>query len=300
MIRIVQLSDTHFGPDGHRSHGGLGYDTVAAFDAVLSHVEAEGLPDLFVVTGDLADRGHPEDYVTAREALSRCGRPVNLCAGNHDRQIPFEVGLSHAGLTMSRTMRIGPWLFVFADSNFDGREPGPGGRLVDREDRLEARGGFGPGERSWLDDVISASDAEHVFIWLHHPPAMPVDAFNVADFDAEVAGLLDDHRHVRGLGAGHVHTEAIVKISDRPVFVCPALTINLDFMAETLLPPGYRLYKFHDDGTVDSTCHLIDGDVWPRHPIPAVGMQFIRGEIGFDEMMSRLGGQSPSNPAGRA
>lgn len=300
MITVTQLSDTHFGPDGHRSHSGLGYDTDVAFDTVVDHIVAEtGTPDLFVVTGDLADQGHPVEYAKARDALARLPGPVNLVAGNHDFQVPFEVGLGSPGVTMSRTMRLGSWLFVFADSNFSGRDAGPGGRLVDRESRMhEANGMLGAAEVSWMHDVIEAGDAEHVFIWLHHPPQVPVGSFSVPEFNAEIDELLGAHDRIRGLGAGHVHTAAVIDVLDRPIFVCPALTINIDFEAETLLPPGYRTYRFADDGTIDGSCHLMDGEVWPRHPVPRAGMRFLRGEIGWDEMMAGLGGASPSNPQG--
>lgn len=294
MITVTQLSDTHFGPDGHRSHGGLGYDTDAAFEVAASRINEADRPDLIVVTGDLADQGQPVEYDKARNALSRLPGTVNVCPGNHDLHVPFEVGLpfhdpANGGITMSRTMRIGSWLFLFADSNFSGRDLAAGGRLTDRESRMhEANGMLGAGEVAWLHDVVAASDAEHVFIWLHHPPAIGVGSFHVPEFDLEVTGVLEAHDRIRGLGAGHVHTDLVVELADRPVFVCPALTINLDFEAETLLPPGYRTYRFGDDGTVESEVQLFDGETWPRHPIPAAGMRFLRGEIGWDEMMAGL------------
>ena len=288
MLRVIQLSDTHFGPDGHRSHGGFGYDTDAAFDAVAERIATHEPVDLIVVTGDLADQGQPEDYAKARAALSRLPASVNLCPGNHDFQVPFEVGLAHPGLSMARTMRLGSWLFMFADSNFDGRQAGPGGRLIDVENRIEAKGLLGPGELSWLHDVIGASDADHVFVWLHHPPGVPLAGFNVPQFDEEITDLVSTHDRVRGFGAGHIHSDNVLEIAGRSVFVCPALTINIDFQAATLLPPGFRSYEFSDDGTVESTCHLLDGETWPRRHVPEVSMRFIAGEIGFDEMMAGL------------
>ena len=36
MVRVAQLSDTHFLEPGLDPEGGHGYDTLAAFDAVLN------------------------------------------------------------------------------------------------------------------------------------------------------------------------------------------------------------------------------------------------------------------------
>ncbi len=296
MVTVFQLSDTHFGSDGHRSHGGLGYDTDEAFRAAAARMAEAPAPDLVVVTGDLADTGQALEYDKARRALEQLPAPVNVCSGNHDFQVPFEVGLAYPGITMSRTLRLGSWLFVFADSNFTGRHAGPGGRLIDRAERMElANGMLGAAEGGWITDMVEATDAEHVFIWLHHPPAIPGGPYSVPAFDDEVRSILEANPSIRGLGAGHVHTDYQLEIANRPVFVCPALTINIDYEAETLLPPGYRTYRFNDDGSIEGRCELLDDDRWPRSKIPAAGMRFLRGEIGWDEMMEGLGANTGQN-----
>lgn len=204
MVRVTQLSDLHFAEPGHRSHGGIGYDTDETWSLVHAHAFAnrECWPDLVVVTGDVADHGRAVQYQRAAEHLSRIPVPTNLCPGNHDFHVPFEAHLPRPGLTMSRTLRVGNWLFLFADSNFSGREMGDDGRLRDRDDRIHHNGRFGDAEVEWLSDMIAATDAEHAFIWVHHPPAAP-GSFAVAAYDAEVADLFARHARLRGVGAGH-------------------------------------------------------------------------------------------------
>lgn len=299
MITVNQLSDTHFSTPGNRSHGGFGYDTDEAFEAALAHAfrsdtSADRSADLVVVTGDVADHGRPDEYAVAIEALARIPVPTNVIPGNHDFDVPLKVSLPRPGLGMDRVQRLGPWLFVYADSNHLGREVGSDGRLVDLPTRIDADAALGPVETAWIDEMIEASDAEHVFVWLHHPPGMP-GSYGSKTLDRETADLVERNPSIRGFAAGHIHSDPVLRIAERPVYVCPALTISFDFEAWTTLPPGYRSYNFHDDGTIESDCHLLDDPRWPRIDLPPPVIRHFQGELGWDELMaemSRPGGGS--------
>lgn len=289
MLNVTQFSDTHFSRPGNRSHGGFGYDTDAAWARASAHAYAGTLPDLTVITGDIADHGEADEYLVAAEHLAKIPTPASIVPGNHDVHTPFQVALPRPGLAMDRVLKMGPWLFVFADSNGAGRQLDPSGRLIDKPNRIESNGLLGPAEEGWIDEIITASDSEHVWLWMHHPPAMP-GQFTRPDFDAELTRLIDAHPHIRGIGAGHVHTDVVVELADRPVYVCPALTVGFDMTAWTTLPPGYRTYAFADDGTVTSECHLLDdSDLWPRFDLPEAVIAHFQGELGWDELMTALG-----------
>jgi len=292
MLTVTQFSDTHFSYPGHRSHGGFGYDTDATWQACAAEafdMARSGVTDLTVITGDLADRGERGEYDVAVSHLSTIPNPANVLAGNHDFHLPLSTIVPRPGLTMDRTQTVGPWLFIFADSNGDGRELGPLGRLVDKADRIESNGRLGEAEVDWIEQVIATSSAEHVWLWMHHPPAMP-GTFAKPDFDAEVAALLERQPGIRGIGAGHVHSDMTVQLAGRPIHVCPALTINIDFVNWTTLPPGYRTYSFADNGAVTSQCHLVGEDLWPRFPLPDLVIAQFNGEITWDEMVAGLAG----------
>jgi 3',5'-cyclic-AMP phosphodiesterase len=288
MIRVTQFSDTHFSTKG-RSHGGFGYDTDETWETIYAHAfeRGEPVPDLVVVSGDIADHGLADEYAKAAAAFERLPVAANVCAGNHDFHVPLEAVLPRPRLTMSRTMRVGPWLFLFADSNHNGREIGDDGRLHDLEDRIEEKAQFGPQEVAWLSETINATDADHAFIWVHHPPQAP-GFFNSSIHDSEVEDLFCTHTKLRGLGAGHTHTNTSAEIHGRHAYVCPSFTLNVDFVEHTTLPPGYRTYEFHDDGTVASVCHLLDDERWPRRKLPAPTVAWLMGEISYDEMIAQV------------
>jgi len=78
-LNVVQLSDLHFSvaPGGYMLR-----DTAETFAAVAAQV-AEDRPDLVVVTGDIANEGHPDEYAMAGAALEALDwmQPVVAVAG---------------------------------------------------------------------------------------------------------------------------------------------------------------------------------------------------------------------------
>jgi 3',5'-cyclic AMP phosphodiesterase CpdA len=75
MIKIIHLSDLHFHRDPR--------DNAAALKT-LAFVASTYPKHVMVVTGDITDDGHPEQYDNAYEALAPFKGRLFLCPGNHD------------------------------------------------------------------------------------------------------------------------------------------------------------------------------------------------------------------------
>ena len=284
VFRVTQFSDMHFRTDPEAASRSTDETWDAVFDDAFDSSRA--LPDLVVITGDIADNGSEAEYEKIVEKLARLPVPSVVCPGNHDRQVPFDAILPRPGVSNSRTMRVGSWLFLFADSNADGRERRPNGLLADREDRTHAHGRFGEAEVAWIAETIERSDADHAFVWTHHPPGA-FGFFSKADHDAEFARLIDMAPAIRGVGAGHTHTYTTHQCAGRPIHQCPSLSTNIDYEDFTTLPPGYRTYEFADDGSITSEAHLVAEDRWPSSPLPENARQMLRGEISYEELMAQ-------------
>lgn len=286
VLRVGHLSDTHFLEPGLPPEGTHGYDTYAAFEAVLGHIASQPDLDLVVVTGDVADHGRPEQYEIAAAALARLPVPVYVCPGNHDADAAFRTGLAPVDVHTPRLTHHGPWAFVYADSNAGAMSPGEGGRLVDPpgEERLHRDGALGESESAWLRAATAGHQADHVFVWVHHPPDADVPMANDPAYTAEWEAVLADRPKVRGFGAGHTHIPTSYTFAGRPVFVAPSLKNNFDLGASTWLPPGYRTYAFHPDGTVECELHLIDDERWPRRPFGRALRSLFMGELSFNEL----------------
>lgn len=284
-IRIAQLSDTHFLEEGAEPEGGFAYDTAEAFEAVRQHIAHQAPHQLVVVTGDIADHGRSAQYQRAASAFSQLDAPVNVCPGNHDQDAAFTIGMGRPTIGTSRAIEVDNWCFLFVDSNAGVMIPHESGRLVDPsdyDDRLHRSGALGQRESSWIRDMHSATGADHVFVWLHHPPA--ASGLSLDDgYTAEWRALLPDLDKVRGMGGGHTHIPAEYDFEGCPIYVSPALKNNFDLTAETMLPPGYRTYEFSADGSITGDVQLIDDPRWPRHPMGRAVMSLMRGELSWEQ-----------------
>lgn len=287
-IRVTQLSDTHFLEAGAEPEGMGAYDTSVAFDRVFADiVSGDQLTDYVVVTGDVADHGRAEQYEVAAEALGRFDVDVRVCPGNHDFDMPFHDGFSQGNIEVPRVVEMGSWAFLFADSSSGMMVPGDDGRLIDPpgETRLHSNGSFSTAETAWLRDACSATDAEHVFVWLHHPPGVTNHFQSDPDFTDLWRELLGDLPTIRGLGAGHLHMPLQWDLVDRPVFLAPSLKNNFSLADDTWLPPGYRTYEFGADGSVSSQAHFVDDEeLWPRRPLGRALRSLFAGELSFEEL----------------
>ncbi len=283
MFRVTQFSDTHFSTNPEEESR----NTDDTWDAVFADAFDSGrpTPDLVVITGDIANDGSEAEYKKIAEKFARIPVPAVVCPGNHDRQVPFDAILPRLGVSNSRTLRAGSWLFLFADSNADGRDRRSDGSLVDREDRTHKHGRFGDSEVVWMAETVDRSDADHAFVWTHHPPGA-FGFFSSPEHDVEFAQLIETAPAIRGVGAGHTHTNSILECAGRPIHQCPSLSVNLNMEEYTTLPPGYRTYEFAEDGSVTSEVHLVGEDRWPSSPLPEVAQRMLRGEISYEEMQA--------------
>lgn len=285
-MRVAQLSDTHFLEGGAAAEGLGAYDTSEAFAAVAERLSARDDIDLVVVTGDVADHGRAEQYRMAADAFAGLGRPVNVCPGNHDADLAFTVGMARPEIGTSRVVTVGDWAFLFADSNAGVMELDDDGLATDPPGatRLHRHGTLGPREAAWIRRAHDATDAEHVFVWLHHPPGPRVPLCHDDAYAAEWSALLADLPRVRGLAGGHTHVPDEYTFAGRPVFVCPSLKNNFSLEPATWLPPGYRTLDFAPDGTVTSELHLVDDERWPRQPYGRALRSLFLGELSHEEL----------------
>lgn len=208
---IAQVTDLHL-------HADALHPNRARFERVLDHLLGmRPLPDLLVLSGDLADDGAADSYGHLQAALARWPRPVRLALGNHDDRAAFlsVFGAGHAdgGFVQGRAVHDGLHLLTL-----DTLEPGYHG------------GAFCAERARWLRQAVLDAGGAPLLVFLHHPPCdvgIPwIDPGPGQDWIARIDAALQGAT-VAAICSGHVHVSASLRWRGRAVVTCPSSSSDL-------------------------------------------------------------------------
>ena len=255
MTLLVQITDTHILPPGEVLYGEV--DTALHLRKTVSRIQRfRPLPDLVMVTGDLAEKGDEDGYRHFMELLSPLEMPVYVVPGNHDNPA-----------LMSR---------VFADTTYFPATASPFQYAIEdfpvRILALNSRSEgselptFNSQRLQWLKDQLERSD-KPTLIALHHPPMKTgielIDMGGTAWFQ-DLKSLLNKHEQVKLVICGHCHTDLCGRIGQVPVYMAQATSHQLvGSRALTLAPaaliePGTPVLHQFIDG------EFLSGSIaWP-------------------------------------
>jgi 3',5'-cyclic AMP phosphodiesterase CpdA len=249
-MRIAHLSDPHL------VNGPLGVQRAANLAEAISRLLwIEPRPDCVVITGDLADTGHPEEYATLRAILERCPVPVHLVTGNHDDPASLVAKFGDTryladGTSVSYAVEYPDATIVIADSWLEGS---PAGYL-------------GPEQLSWIDETLAARAGIPAFVCLHHPPlpvGMPyLDGMRLND-GLELGEVIARHSHVARVLAGHAHRVIMAPFAGTMMTVAPSTYRQSALRMHDDQPPGYL------SEPTGFLLHVLDGDVCVTHSVSA-------------------------------
>jgi 3',5'-cyclic-AMP phosphodiesterase len=236
---LAQLSDPHIGAEWG------GGDPVAGFAAAVESVRALQLqPDAVLVSGDLADNATDAEYEQVLELLAPLQAPLYVLAGNHDdrRALHRHFGVpGAAGEPVQYSVDLGPLRLVVLDTTRPGEDPGA----------LDA------GRLDWLDAELAAAPKLPTLVAMHHPPVVtgvPAwDALGLPVGDRRALGeVIERHRQVRRLVAGHVHRTLTGDLAGRAVLTVPSTYVQarLNFDSDEIElaadPAGFALHTVVD------------------------------------------------------
>jgi Icc protein len=247
---IAHLSDTHL------TTGPLAAQPAAGLAQAIGRLAAiEPRPDCAVITGDLADNGHPDEYAALRTILRTCPVPVHLTTGNHD--LPDALVAEFAGTAFlgggkstSYAVEYPAATIVVADSHLPG----------------SAAGHLGPDQLAWLDQTLAAHADKPAFVCLHHPP-LPIglpflDGIRLTD-GADLATVIARHPHVARVLVGHAHRAISAPYAGSLVTVAPSTYRQSALRFHDAEPPGYLA---EPSGFL---LHVLDGSACVTHTVAA-------------------------------
>jgi len=236
---LVQLSDPHIGATW------AGGDPVAGLRAAVESVRRlPDRPDAILMSGDLADNAADGEYELVRELLAKIGVPVFVLAGNHDDRdrLRGHFDLPGApGAPVQYAADLGPLRLLALDST----RPG------------EARGELDSARLGWLDAELAGAPDRPTVVALHHPPVstgiaawdeigLPVDDRRA------LAEVVQRHRQVLRIVAGHVHRAMTGNLAGRAVLTVPStyvqgrLSFNSGELETVHEPPGFGVHALRD------------------------------------------------------
>jgi Icc-related predicted phosphoesterase len=224
---FVQMTDPHFGLP----------DTAERAARCVDEINTLPMPiECVVVTGDITMNDILDPNVTseARSIIRKVKPPVYWLPGNHDidpKNLAATVSAykKNFGPLCSKAEYHGVvFLFVYT-------EPLKIGFNVEGLDVYK-----------WAESEIIAAGRKPVIIF-HHSPS--VDDFYSgkfhtgwkADAQAKWHKLIESHKNIKAVIAGHFHRDELHWIGDTPLYICPPVASLFDMSVVS-----YRIYEYSD------------------------------------------------------
>ena len=236
IFSILHLSDIH-ATQGDLLYGQI--DGLARLQQVGDYVVTAGMtPEVVLVTGDLAQRGHTEVYPEVNLALhdlsARVNAPVLTVLGNHDSPTDARALTDHE-TSHYRSVTIGSLRFVLLDSS---------------------SGSLGEEQLNWLAAELTTSWGLGTVIALHHSPVpSPLPTLSRTGLrDAPAFARAIAGSDVRIILAGHYHHPMSATFAGIPVSVGPSLAYHQIMNAGPDTVSGHDLAMF-------SIVQLTDGQI---------------------------------------
>jgi 3',5'-cyclic AMP phosphodiesterase CpdA len=254
-VLIAQLSDIHVRPRGLLYKGLV--DSNRMFSEAIEHLhELDRTPDLVLLSGDLVDEGHPDEYAMVQELLRPLKAPLLILPGNHDqRQALLDAFPGHIYLPASGPLHYCcddyPVRIVALDSCPPGKHHG----------EIDSRG------LAWLYDTLAMDRNKPTLVLLHHPPfvcGIPyLDDYRYVDHEP-LASVIGAFTHVEAVLCGHVHRPMFRRWAGTVVAACPstATQIALQFRGDAsprsyVGPPACLLHLWDPaQGLVSHTSYI--------------------------------------------
>lgn len=275
---VAQLTDLHL-----QAAGSFAPDANARrFDSCLDMLR--GLlrpPDLYLITGDIADQGDVESYRTFLRAMRTVNRPWLCLMGNHDRADYFACAGEEApdgNFLGTGSCRVGDWRVLCIDTSLPGQEGGY----------------FDEARAASLDAELAADRDTPTLIAMHHPPVASgvgwIDPDEGATWIARFADVVTRFGQVRHIVCGHAHMPVMTQFHGIPVSISPATAPQLwpesaPFDADR---PDGRLMVV--DGQPGFALHHLGGDcVTTTFAAPAAGHVWLRHDRHFEQDTAAIG-----------
>lgn len=274
MLTIAQITDMHItsGKDPLNK-----VRNEERLRAVLKTIHAlQPRPIAIIATGDLVDRGEPEEYLELRRILQDAVQlPIYLGLGNHDLRANFRTAFPETPVDENGFVQYAADL--------------AGVRLVmlDSLDEGKQDGGFCAKRAAWLKRTLARDKRKPTIVAIHHPPILSgidwMDPMPDAPWIERLGSVLKKRKQVRSVISGHVHRAYHGMFAGQQIAVSPATSLQLalnltavnmreadhrDMLVDE--PPGFSLHVWDRGEFVSHVCVAGDYAAAVTYDIPFV------------------------------
>jgi Icc protein len=229
---IAQISDFHV-PSKDKLVFGLVDSRTLVQKAVAAVLRLSPLPDVVLVTGDLADGPDPEVYAFVAEELMRLPMPVYLIPGNHDSRSVMsatfnEIPTIEEDRFIAYAVEEYPVRLIGLDSTVEGQHTA---KFCERRAR-------------WLERTLAARPCTPTLLFLHHPPIESgVVAMDFLGFDwtRHLETVVTEHPQVIRVTCGHHHRAMTASWAGTIVTVAPSTSHQFPSRFGTDVLPGFAV-----------------------------------------------------------
>lgn len=207
---IAQISDPHLLQTDSGVFGGE-----EELRAAVAHLLALPLlPDVVLLTGDLADRGRQAEYARLLELLRPLPMPLYAVPGNHDDRAEVQAAFGHQGVSgldgaVQYVVEGWPVRLIALDTLVPGSDAG----------------GLNAGQLGWLEARLNEKPGQPTLLFMHHPPfTTGLKVFDEIGLrDAEhFAAVVARHPQIEAVVAGHVHSGMLRRFAGTLALTCPS------------------------------------------------------------------------------
>lgn len=253
---IAQITDTHV--RAADAPAKLGIDNNAKLTAAIRFLEQmTPRPDVVLATGDLTNRGAPDEYAALRELLGELRIPLFVIPGNHDSRVLLrETFPEHAYL------RDGGEFCSYVVDAYPVRLIGVDTTLADRHD-----GALCKARLDWLTSTLAAAPRQPTLIFMHHPPFETgiwwIDGIGLLRGGERFRRIVEANPQLKLIVCGHIHRSVQSQLGSTPVIVAPSTAhqVKLDVVPESAPafvtePPALKLHHWMETGFVSHTAYF--------------------------------------------
>ena len=264
MLTLAQITDLHITSDKDPVNKAR---NEARLRTVLHAIHTRRpRPAAILATGDLVDRGEPEEYVELQKILKDVELPIYLGLGNHDGRAAFREAFPGTPVNADG--------FVQYTIDFEGLRV----VMLDTLDEGKADGAFCKKRAAWTRKALNKARRVPTIVALHHPPIHSsirwMDPDPKSEWIVRLEKTLKGRKQVMTAISGHIHRTYFGMFAGHSLSVGPATSIQLtldltdvdmrvpdgrEILVEE--PPGYTLLVW--DNNVLTTHFCVAGDFPP-------------------------------------